>query len=310
MHELWNSDVFLSSRLSFFSFFLCLNSATHLKEFVSHRAQRWYYHAKTCPDFSSRETTRHSEFLQFGRDNGRFSNGSTNARPRDQKGREGKTRERYGRKWRNERNFHRDTITDVSRVPRGPRPSSDRADTFRLTVRRRYYTRSTCGNREEKKPWVRNILHVVTCNCVIKGLSVIKIYTSVTTYRNKKPYKGITEFNSSSERCNETDRLPSGVHRRRTTGCYLIRDNWYLSPAYSSNYLTIKLRNVPCSTWPISTARKENRSPFLGRREMRKKRRQRGKKNEKKKRLKSGRVWTERKTWGKKSKGEKARRTI
>lgn len=129
--------------LLFFFFFLffifLLTFSTHLRQFASHRARRWYYHATTflvsrfrvARPLATRDSCNLAETIAVS------LTGRLTSRPRDQRRIEEVKRERYGRKRRNQWDFHRDMITDVSRVPKS-HVLPLIVNCFRLTIRRRY----------------------------------------------------------------------------------------------------------------------------------------------------------------------------
>lgn len=93
----------------FFLFVIrCWRFSTHLKEFASHRARRWYYHATTFPDFEPRDHSPLLGFLQFGAETiAVFSNRSPNVSTTWPWKVVKVKRERHGRKRRNRWDFQR-----------------------------------------------------------------------------------------------------------------------------------------------------------------------------------------------------------
>ena len=146
--------------LSIFSMFVNNNIKTHLKEFASHRARRWYYHATTflVSRFRAARSLATRESLQFGRGSRRFlvTGRPLTSRPRlDQRRAEKKVkRERYGTWTKRSVEFPPRVRSPAYPCTRMPRPSSDREllpTRCETTVR----TRWTCENKENEQMWYK-----------------------------------------------------------------------------------------------------------------------------------------------------------
>lgn len=118
-------DIFFFLCIIFLFVIYCWRFSTHLKEFASHRARRWYYHATTflVSRFWAARPLATLGFLQFGAETiAVFSNRSPNVSTTWPWKVVKVKRERHGRKRRNQWDFQRNTITGVSRVPKSHVP--------------------------------------------------------------------------------------------------------------------------------------------------------------------------------------------